>query len=108
MRLDDRAADREPHAHPLLLRRVERLEDPVRRPDARAAVPDLGPDLFANATQVDPKSSLARDSFHRLHAIAHQVDQHLLKLDRSEEHTSELQSLMRNTYAVFCLKTKTN
>src|SRR3546814_225762 len=24
--------------------------------------------------------------------------------DRSEEHTSELQSLMRNTYAVFCLK----
>src|SRR3546814_3552412 len=27
------------------------------------------------------------------------------KIDRSEEeHTSELQSLMRNTYAVFCLK----
>src|SRR3546814_17356393 len=28
--------------------------------------------------------------------------------DRSEEHTSELQSLMRSSYAVFCLKTKTN
>src|SRR3546814_4169073 len=27
---------------------------------------------------------------------------------RSEEHTSELQSLMRNTYAVFCLKKKKN
>src|SRR3546814_2799857 len=27
--------------------------------------------------------------------------------DRSEEHTSELQSLMRNSYAVFCLTTKT-
>src|SRR3546814_10082989 len=27
---------------------------------------------------------------------------------RSEEHTSELQSLMRISYAVFCLKTKTN
>src|SRR3546814_8045863 len=26
---------------------------------------------------------------------------------RSEEHTSELQSLMRNSYAVSCLKTKT-
>src|SRR3546814_3328436 len=26
--------------------------------------------------------------------------------DRSEEHTSELQSLMRNSYAVFCLKKK--
>src|SRR3546814_4745070 len=29
-----------------------------------------------------------------------------LKLDRSEEHTSELQSLMRISYAVFCLKKK--
>src|SRR3546814_10005221 len=28
------------------------------------------------------------------------------KWRRSEEHTSELQSLMRNSYAVFCLKTK--
>src|SRR3546814_6316585 len=27
---------------------------------------------------------------------------------RSEEHTSELQSLMRISYAVFCLKTKTH
>src|SRR3546814_6306325 len=28
--------------------------------------------------------------------------------DRSEEHTSELQSLMRISYAVFCLKKKRN
>src|SRR3546814_9397396 len=28
------------------------------------------------------------------------------RFDRSEEHTSELQSLMRNSYAVFCLKKK--
>src|SRR3546814_4232154 len=28
------------------------------------------------------------------------------ELDRSEEHTSELQSLMRISYAVFCLKKK--
>src|SRR3546814_1814100 len=28
--------------------------------------------------------------------------------DRSEEHTSELQSLMRTSYAVFCLKKKKN
>src|SRR3546814_8521591 len=28
--------------------------------------------------------------------------------ERSEEHTSELQSLMRISYAVFCLNTKTN
>src|SRR3546814_8447759 len=30
----------------------------------------------------------------------------LPRKDRSEEHTSELQSLMRNSYAVFCLKKK--
>src|SRR3546814_10915760 len=30
----------------------------------------------------------------------------LLKMLRSEEHTSELQSLMRISYAVFCLKKK--
>src|SRR3546814_3217241 len=31
-----------------------------------------------------------------------------LHIFRSEEHTSELQSLMRISYAVFCLKKKTN
>src|SRR3546814_9672965 len=29
-------------------------------------------------------------------------------IERSEEHTSELQSLMRISYAVFCLKKKTH
>src|SRR3546814_2438666 len=41
-------------------------------------------DFFANAPRMNP----ARSSI------------------RSEEHTSELQSLMRNSYAVFCLKKK--
>src|SRR3546814_10819957 len=40
------------------------------------------------------KSEIARDA----------ISAHL----RSEEHTSELQSLMRISYAVFCLKTKKN
>src|SRR3546814_3491480 len=37
-----------------------------------------------------------------------EVDQRVmaLKVGRSEEHTSELQSLMRTSYAVFCLKKK--
>src|SRR3546814_7971794 len=30
------------------------------------------------------------------------------EVDRTEEHTSELQSLMRVSYAVFCLKKKKN
>src|SRR3546814_8484988 len=33
-------------------------------------------------------------------------DQRLRIVERSEEHTSELQSLMRISYAVFCLKKK--
>src|SRR3546814_10774415 len=36
-----------------------------------------------------------------------QVLQEVENLRRSEEHTSELQSLMRISYAVFCLKKKT-
>src|SRR3546814_3271780 len=42
--------------------------------------------------------------------LVHEVLDHLLGnidvRDRSEEHTSELQSLMRNSYAVFCLTKK--
>src|SRR3546814_3064246 len=41
----------------------------------------------------------------RLFAWNEIADKHAL---RSEEHTSELQSLMRISYAVFCLKKKTN
>src|SRR3546814_1358490 len=38
--------------------------------------------------------------------LAH-TPHHLNKLERSAEHTSELQSLMRISYAVFCLKKNT-
>src|SRR3546814_16693377 len=45
-----------------------------------------------------------------LRAIAQRIRERLFDyamLERSEEHTSELQSLMRNSYAVFCLNKKT-
>src|SRR3546814_9788457 len=43
-----------------------------------------------------------------IHCPALTVPRHLscLSEERSEEHTSELQSLMRISYAVFCLKKK--
>src|SRR3546814_1781581 len=41
-------------------------------------------------------------------AIGTAVARRLLDAGRSEEHTSELQSLMRISYAVFCLKKKNN
>src|SRR3546814_9254531 len=40
------------------------------------------------------------------HQKRHIQDMDLVGQDRSEEHTSELQSLMRISYAVFCLKKK--
>src|SRR3546814_11740313 len=41
------------------------------------------------------------------HIAGRIVGQQQMGLGRSEEHTSELQSLMRISYAVFCLKKKT-
>src|SRR3546814_2532583 len=38
----------------------------------------------------------------------HRAADPLVERGRSEEHTSELQSLMRISYAVFCLKKKNN
>src|SRR3546814_5758037 len=51
-----------------------------------------------------------RDDFTRCDSKinAAQYFYRLVALDRSEEHTSELQSLMRISYAVFCLKKKKN
>src|SRR3546814_5474131 len=42
------------------------------------------------------------------HAGQHDGKRGAAEMRRSEEHTSELQSLMRISYAVFCLKQKTN
>src|SRR3546814_3308298 len=50
----------------------------------------------------------ARDRVLRRHVIARIEDDERpdAEDERSEEHTSELQSLMRISYAVFCLKKK--
>src|SRR3546814_8547790 len=53
--------------------------------------------------------SMAEGSVKTLDA-GHDQGYFIVKLDsiRSEEHTSELQSLMRSSYAVFCLNNKNN
>src|SRR3546814_4852724 len=63
-----------------------------------AAVATLGPDARAVQGSVSDQADL-----NRLYAA---VKAERGTLDRSEEHTSELQSLMRISYAVFCLKKK--
>src|SRR3546814_4437541 len=53
----------------------------------------------------DPAAGIT--AFHRQHALQIIEDRlHAPEAPRSEEHTSELQSLMRISYAVFCLKKK--
>src|SRR3546814_10540515 len=51
-----------------------------------------------------PSGATATFELSKLHQPAE--DPPRLGTHRSEEHTSELQSLMRNSYAVFCLKKK--
>src|SRR3546814_2228302 len=45
-------------------------------------------------------------TYHRTHVHKHTASLLHHRTGRSEEHTSELQSLMRISYAVFCLKQK--
>src|SRR3546814_4788184 len=54
--------------------------------------------LIARFILLRGKSSISRSGLRQHEAI--------LQAFRSEEHTSELQSLMRISYAVFCLKKK--
>src|SRR3546814_3387312 len=49
-------------------------------------------------------SALIRCTFESLYQVRQRCSQ--IVRDRSEEHTSELQSLLRISYAVFCLKNK--
>src|SRR3546814_10044826 len=49
---------------------------------------------------------MTRDRFGKLSNMTGGLPIRAFGETRSEEHTSELQSLMRNSYAVFCLKKK--
>src|SRR3546814_2084734 len=58
--------------------------------------------FLRNELDHDPLPSIAVEMVHRSDYDTGTLEESL----RSEEHTSELQSLMRNSYAVFCLKKK--
>src|SRR3546814_12472392 len=60
--------------------------------------------LDGTAQRLLVEGSRQCDLHRPLLAAQHQVEPHAPR--RSEEHTSELQSLMRISYAVFCLKKK--
>src|SRR3546814_1294454 len=80
-------------AGPLHARRFDRSRDAAgRRPGVRPDPVRGQSRLYAGAPYRYRSSACPSDGGHRR---------------RSEEHTSELQSLMRISYAVFCLKNKT-
>src|SRR3546814_7396717 len=64
--------------------------------------------LFPYTTLFRSMGALKRQDLSGQPGLALEPRRHLVqqKAQRSEEHTSELQSLMRISYAVFCLKKK--
>src|SRR3546814_4787209 len=117
--MNDRAATGGIDHRRILLDPVERfhLGAPTVRPgrDADILAREQRRDLVGFVGVVkgaDPETELARNVDHHRHfigAIAVILDENLALQHpcRSEEHTSELQSLMRISYAVLCLKKKT-
>src|SRR3546814_8434375 len=71
--------------------------------DGRFFRTELRPGLATGIFAPFPEFSLSRKESNLDWSLS---DQYYLDSRRSEEHTSELQSLMRNSYAVFCLKKK--
>src|SRR3546814_8106007 len=72
---------------------------------------DLGVDAGGRAQQIDRFDDVGAKAellvLHVSEALFEQIRPHAdPRTVRSEEHTSELQSLMRISYAVFCLKKK--
>src|SRR3546814_6021462 len=99
-----------------------------RRPASRAWSPTARHRSPSHAGSETSARRQANDRFHHLHHViigmsgaqreadSRRAFRHRWRTDcacqyprvlRSEEHTSELQSLMRISYAVFCLKKKT-
>src|SRR3546814_10512081 len=85
-------------------RALGRAELPQRPAgDAQQAAQSVGGQAGRN---MGPKVKTQHEALVALAPAARGGKQHVLAAQRSEEHTSELQSLMRISYAVFCLKKK--
>src|SRR3546814_1246607 len=65
-------------------------------------------DVIPTAIHVAAALLVHADLKPALKLLATTIEKRARQLKRSEEHTSELQSLMRISYAVFCLKKQNN
>src|SRR3546814_1314444 len=82
----------------------------IRRPPRSTRTDTLFPytTLFRSKAPVTREKTLAGHvcAFDGISRASVRSGSRMLNPERSEEHTSELQSLMRISYAVFCLKKK--
>src|SRR3546814_4989465 len=86
---------------PRLTRRVAGV-DQEGRPIETSVVVERPLTLFLNKQEIVTMMTIG--DYPDYLAVGYLINQNMLH--RSEEHTSELQSLMRISYAVFCLKKK--
>src|SRR3546814_4735293 len=93
----------------LLHRRNERADGPTQQPEGSSVMAILT-GLMRLGRDAELKYTAGGDAIANL-ALAYNYgkkENGKQPSQRSEEHTSELQSLMRISYAVFCLKKKNN
>src|SRR3546814_6763189 len=97
---------------------VGALAEDLGAPMIVGTVEGDGPDAFRNAAVLVGSDGEVLQRYEKVHRVPFGeyvplrwllepiAGDALPDRDRSEEHTSELQSLMRHSYAVFCLKKK--
>src|SRR3546814_1496518 len=92
----------------LHMARKSLLSAAIERPQAEANENTI-PQPVADAVRAEAKRPNSNAGKYHLGGYFDQDDPtaEAFRVLRSEEHTSELQSLMRISYAVFCLKKKT-
>src|SRR3546814_1761581 len=79
------------------------------RPSLLAGLKSRAGVAASRPTEIRPAGDeqvIVRETEARVTAISDRAELAFIYEARSEEHTSELQSLMRISYAVFCLKKK--
>src|SRR3546814_7300693 len=102
--LDEAAGQVRPFA--LERGQAERGVDALARLAAEGqALPELGKPVALSDIELEAPIPLPRRN---IFCVGKNYHDHAQEFARSEEHTSEHQSLMRISYAVFCLKKKTN
>src|SRR3546814_9645421 len=120
-----KAPRRRPMIQSVKVKNLSLSKDNVRKSNREADLASLAADIAAHGLLQNLVVTPLKKAGHftvkaggrRLRALQLLIDQsdlptdhavQVLVLNRSEEHTSELQSLMRISYAVFCLKKKKN